>query len=97
MIFVTHVACRSESELIAAIVANVKKVNAIIEGGEGTNPLNRNNSSFSCSGNTSFREIKDPEAALPSDGMQQCLKQLEEKLDFDNKKLKLLELLGCLG
>ena len=97
MIFVTHVACRSESELIAAIVANVKKVNAIIEGGEGTNPLNRNNSSFSCSGNTSFREIKDPEAALPSDGMQQCLKQLEEKLDFDNKETQIVGIVGMHG
>ncbi|CAL9241812.1 unnamed protein product [Arabidopsis halleri] len=88
---------RSESNLIAEIVASVKKVIAIIEGGEGTSTLNRNNSSMSCNGNASFREPREPEAALPWDGMQQCLKQLEEKIDFDSKETQIVGIVGMPG
>ncbi|VVB08022.1 unnamed protein product [Arabis nemorensis] len=89
---------RYESDFIAAIVESVKEVIALIEGGgKGTNMLSTNISSLSSSGNASSRDTKQPKAPLQRYGMQQCLKQLKEKLDFDSEETQIVGIVGMPG
>ncbi|KAL1212249.1 Inactive disease resistance protein RPS4 [Cardamine amara subsp. amara] len=88
---------RSESDFIVKIVESVKEVIAIIEGREGANMLSRNISSVSSRGNASSRDIREPEATLPWYRMEQCLEQLEEKLNFDCKETQIIGIVGMPG
>ncbi|CAE6215841.1 unnamed protein product [Arabidopsis arenosa] len=82
----------NESDFIVDIVKIVKKVQAKISGGQGTNNMSSTNiSSVSSSGNTLSGTIEQPR-------LEQQLKELEEKLfDFNYEKRRIVGIVGMPG
>ncbi|EOA12833.1 hypothetical protein CARUB_v10025792mg [Capsella rubella] len=85
---------RNEREFVDKIVDSVKRVLEVIP----LNGISKDLSSVSDSnGNISSSHIEQPKA-LPLDyGMEQRLKQLEEKLDFDSLETQIVGIVGMPG
>ncbi|XP_010481618.1 PREDICTED: disease resistance protein LAZ5-like [Camelina sativa] len=84
---------RNERELVDKIVDSVKRVLAVIP----LNGISKDISTVSSNGNTSSKHTQQPKAPPLEYGMEQRLKQLEGKLDFDSLETQLVGIVGMPG